>query len=106
MSKTHGCGNESPHILRRMIRDLIGIHVRIDWRILIILILQLRELATELGGLGLLREALGPSHQRKIGIGGFLVRIEGNVGLLGLLFLLSLLGTSVVELKEKKRGTN
>ena len=103
MRETHGCGNKGPHILRRKI--LNGVRIGTGKRILLI---QLGKLATEIGGFSLLSEALCPGHQGQIGVGvgGFLVRIEGNVGLLGLLFLLSLLRTSVVELKEKKKGKN
>ena len=70
MRETHGCGNKGPHILRRMILSLIGIRIRTGKRILLV---QLSELATELGGFSLLSEALGPGHQRQIGISVFLV---------------------------------
>ena len=71
MRETYGCGNKGPHILRRMILGMIGIHIRTGRRIL--LVLQLSELATELGGFSLLSEALGPGHQGQVGVGGFLV---------------------------------
>ena len=70
MKETHGCGNKGPHILRRMILSMIGMHIRTGKRILLV---QLSELPTELGGFSLLSEALGPGHQGQIGVGGFLV---------------------------------